>query len=226
MTKTQATLLLSRPKAQSEEFLALCEKQAGRRLPVVISPVIQIDFLDRQPDFDAYATLIFTSSHGVAACANELPGRRVVTVGAKTCARAKAAGANAISLGEDVETFLVRGSEVLEPALHCRGTHVRGNLAFRLSEMGVATEEAILYDQVAQSLTPPARSLLLSRSSVVVPLFSPRSAELLSKNVIKADVKVIAMSSAVADSWNGPGSVDIASAPTALEMAVKTIRHF
>lgn len=226
MSDTQPTLLLSRPKAQSVEFLSECEKHAGKRLPVVISPVIRIDPVSQLPDLNAYATLVFTSSNGVAACASDLRGRRVVTVGSKTCALAAQAGANATSLGEDVETFLTNTFEIEGPVLHCRGVHARGDLAKRLRAVGIQADEEIVYDQLAQPPTLAARNLLNSRAKVVVPVFSPRSAQLLSETVANADLHVIAMSAAVAEAWFGPGKISIVSKPTAEEMVKMTVRCF
>lgn len=226
MQDSQPTLLLTRPKEQSAEFLSECEKHADRRLPVVVSPIIRIEAVADVPDLSSYATLIFTSANGVVACASELRGRRVVTVGTKACVLAAQAGAVATSLGEDVETFLAQSDQIEGPALHCRGTHARGNLAERLSANGVQTDEAILYDQVAQPLTPAARSLLQSNGSVVAPIFSPRSAQLLSQTMISADIQIVAMSEAVAQAWSGTGAVTVVSEPTALEMAMQTIRRF
>jgi uroporphyrinogen-III synthase len=226
MQDMQPTLLLTRPKVQSAKFLSECETLAGRRLPVVVSPVMRIEQTGANPDLSSYATLIFTSANGVAACEGNLYGRRVVTVGAKTCKMATKAGAIATSLGEDVEAFLARAEEIEGPALFCRGTYARGNLADRLRDKGIQTDESVVYEQTAQPLTQAARTLLQSDDNVIAPLFSPRSAKLLCENAIKARVRVIAMSAAVAEAWTGPGSIDIVSSPTAANMASETVRHF
>lgn len=226
MQDTQPTLLLTRPKVQSAKFLSDCETLAGQRLPVVISPIMRIERTGAIPNFSAYATIIFTSANGVAACEDDLQGRRVVTVGEKTCAMAIKAGASATSLGEDVEAFLERAQDIKAPALFCRGTHARGNLAERLSDKGIRTDESVMYQQTAQPLTKAARTLLQGKGDVIAPLFSPRSAELLCENAIAARVRVIAMSAAVAEAWTGSGPIDIVSSPTAAHMAAETVRHF
>ncbi|CAN0601829.1 unnamed protein product, partial [Ectocarpus sp. 12 AP-2014] len=224
---TQPTLLLTRPKMQSAEFLSDCEKRASRRLSVVISPILRIEPRANVPDLNPYPTLIFTSANGVSACADDLHGRRVLTVGAKTCELAIQAGALAHSLGEDVDAFVAHAGEIAGPVLHCRGAHARGDLASRLNAKGIKTDEAVLYDQFANPLTPAARNLLQDKNLVVVaPLFSPRSAQLLCENMIEAEMKIIAMSAAVANAWTGPGTIETVSAPTAAKMALQTVRHF
>lgn len=226
MQDKQPTLLLTRPKPQSFEFLALCETLAGRRLPVVVSPIIAIETRAEHPDLSVFATLIFTSANAVAAVVDDLRGRTVVTVGAKTCEVALQAGANAKCLGEDVNALIANANLIGGPALHCRGAHVRGDLAESLSAKGIRVDEVIVYDQVSQPLNQAAQTLLQGDGCVVAPLFSPRSAQLLSQNAIAADMQIIAMSAAVAEAWTGPGAKEIAAAPTAAEMAKCTTKFF
>lgn len=221
MTELQPTLLLTRPEPQSRAFLRECETRLGRRLPVVISPLMNIQPTDEVPELDRYATVIFTSSNGVRsvmAIAN-LTGRSVITVGEKTAELARQAGAEAEALGEDVESLLERASQIRGPALFCRGVHSRGDLAARLRECGVATDEAEVYDQVSQPLSAAARSLLDGSAPVVAPVFSPRSARLLSaQGVITAPLTVIAMSPAVASAWTGRGRIVTSDRPTSASM--------
>ena len=187
---------------------------------------MEIRHADAVPDLDPYATLIFTSANGVAACARAIAGRRVVTVGTKTSALAIQAGADALSLGEDVDAFLAQADRIEGPALFCRGVHTRGDLASRLQARGLNVDEAIVYDQIAQPLTSDALALLQSDALVIAPVFSPRSAQLLCENAITAPITVIAMSAAVAEAWSGPGTTETVSAPTAIHMAKQVIRHF
>ena len=225
MDDAQATLLLTRPKSQSVQFLTECETLAGRRLSVVISPLMRIEHLDTQVDFSKYATLIFTSANGVAA-ADNLRGRRVVTVGSNTAFKAQQAGADAVFFGTDVDALIARSDEIKGPALHCRGVHTRGDLATRLCQSGIETDEAVLYDQVSQPLSQAAVALLESSGKVVAPLFSPRSARLLSTFKIAAQIQIIAMSRAVATAWTSTGDIDVVDPPTSDAMAIGTVRHF
>ena len=58
-------LLLIRPKAQSEAFLADCETRLGRQIDAVISPIIDIRPLGGIPDLDGFGTVVFSSANGV-----------------------------------------------------------------------------------------------------------------------------------------------------------------
>lgn len=223
------TLLLTRPGPQSAEFLALCERAGGRRLPAVISPILRIVAEGDLPDLDAYATVIVTSGNAVGRLdeAGLLAGRRVAAVGERTAALARAAGAEATCLGETVEAFLACGSRISAPAVHCRGVHSRGALANRLTEAGTPCDEAVVYDQVPEPLSPAARRLLSGAAPVVLPLFSPRSARLLAgAGGLSAPLRVLAISAATAEAWTGPGIVEVAPEPTADAMCSMTIDAF
>ena len=214
----EPTLLLTRPEAQSREFLALCEARAGRRVSCVVSPVLEIVETGEVPDLGRVRTVILTSGNAVRRLGRALAGRTVVTVGERTAALARAEGAEARCLGENIEAFLDNLGAVEGPALHAHGVHSRGDLAARAATRGLLVEEAVVYDQVALPLTRAAQSLLQGNSPVVAPLFSPRSARLLSSASIRAPLVVLAISAATRDAWTGPGSVTVAEAPTAEDL--------
>lgn len=209
MDDTRATLLLTRPEPQSRAFLADCETVLNRRLPVVISPLLQIEPVGELPDLDRFQTVILTSGNGVERLGPALGGRRVLTVGERTADLARVQGAAAHSLGENVEAFLKSATEVKTPAIHCRGVHTRGGLADRLN----GVDEAILYDQVAVPLSKAAQRLLTGDAPVVVPLFSPRTAKLLSSTQVSAPVIVLAISDATAGEWMAGGDIRVAERP-------------
>ena len=91
-------------------------------------------------------------------------------------------------------------------------------MAEALNERGFDVEEAVVYDQVAVSLTAEAQEILVGKSKVSVPLFSPRSARLLSEYTITADVTVVAISHQAAEAWQAGGRTLIAEKPTAEAM--------
>jgi uroporphyrinogen-III synthase len=86
----------------------------------------------------------------------------------------------------------------------------------------VPTETAVVYDQVALPLSDEARTLLSTPlRSVLLPLFSPRSARLVRAAVdaIAAEVRPLAMSDQVAEAWGTAGPiVKVAAEPTAAAM--------
>ena len=221
MDDASPTLLLTRPDVQSRGFLAECEEFLGRRVPVVIAPVMKIVDVGTIPDLDPFETLIATSSHAVRRLGAEggLRGRRMVTVGGVTAEIARKFGAEAETLGPDASTFLENSAAIASPCLYVRGQHVRLDLASELRRLGVECDEAVVYDQVAQPLGRAGEALLAGTAPVVAPLFSARTAELLSRSLdIRAPLTVIAMSSAVAEAWTGVGDITIVAEPTSRAM--------
>ncbi len=212
------TLLLTRPEAQSADFLAGCEQRLGKRIPAVISPVMDIVPVGDPPDLDGFSTIIVTSGNAVRRLGGALEGRRVLTVGESTAALARGFGARAKALGETAEAFLEGIDEVAPPAVACRGRHARRNLAAWLSAQGAATVDMVLYDQTPRPLSRAARTLLDGSAPVVAPVFSPRSAELLSRHPAAAPVTVLAISEAARASWRGDAEFRVARRPTADSM--------
>ena len=221
MDDASPTLLMTRPDAQSRAFLAECEADLQRRLPVVIAPVMRIVDMGDVPDLEPFETVIATSSHAVRRLGQDgqLRGRRVVTVGDMTAAVAREFGADAEALGGDVSAFLAASDALRPPCFYARGRHVRVDLVRELASRGVACSEAMVYDQVAQPLPRAGEALLAGTLPVVAPLFSARTAELLCRSTdIQAPLTVIAMSDGVAAAWTGSGEVRIVKEPTSAAM--------
>ena len=219
MDNTPPTLLLTRPRPQSEAFLVACETVLERRLSAVISSLLRIQPVGDVPDLAAYDTIIVTSGNGVERLKDHLAGRYIVTVGEKTATLARQHGAaGAVALGENIAAFLEKSDHIRGKALLCRGVHSRGDIVRALSNHGVTAEEVVLYDQTAQPLNTAALQLLAGEARVVAPVFSPRTAKLLSAYSVTAPLTVLAISEATKDAWSGPGEVQVAAHPDAESM--------
>lgn len=202
-----ATVLLTRPLAQSTRFAAALRARLGP-VPVVISPV-----LDIVPDPEAAARalvgaggLIFTSENGVAACQGLTiaPGLPAYCVGTRTAQAAEALGGTVRigpgDLGGLVAMIVAEGWPQAAPLVHLHGTHVTGDAAAQLATHGIPARGAIVYDQTAQALDKAAGDLLQGEAPVLVPIFSARSARLLVTELDKATapLRIVAISPAVA----------------------------
>ena len=139
-------------------------------------------------------------------------------MGERTARRASEFGAKADCLGENVDAFLERVKDIQGPAIHLRGKHSRGELASRARRQGIEMAEQVVYDQVRQDLSAEAQQVLW-RGIAVVPVFSPRTAGLVSKYDVGFGTIVIAISEATAEAWNGPGVIRIAHRPDATAMS-------
>ncbi|MEP5155152.1 uroporphyrinogen-III synthase [Planktotalea sp.] len=197
-----STLLLTRPQAASDLFARQVQQALGA-LDIVISPLLEIEFLK----FDAPkfpVTLIFTSRNGVEAWSRaKLPtDERCICVGKATGQAAQTIGFDPIVSGGTVEHL--REDIIKNPPqgdlVHIRGRHTRGHLVDSLRESGVNAQELITYDQKLLDLNDEALRLLQGGAPVIVPLFSPRSAAQFAKaGPFGLQVDVIAISKAAAD---------------------------
>lgn len=218
-------LLMTRPKAASERFLAELARDGVVDFDVVISPLFDIEPAKSLPDLTGIAALAFTSANAVA-CYVDLGGRLDIpcyTVGPATTEAAKSRGMAPIpSTGSavDLQTLILRNPPD-GLLFHLHGTHVTGNLARDLTDAGVPTHSAVIYDQAARSLNKMAFDALISRLPVVIPVFSPRSGQLLACTLAQGtSLLVAAMSSVVADTVQGEriNRICIAQTPDSASM--------
>ena len=224
MTDPRPVLLLTRPEGAARRFLKQLDPVAMQNVDVVMSPLLRIEPTVSDLDLDAYKGLIFTSANGVSAVARATDRRDHVAycVGPATTAAAQGAGWTAVQTGrtaDDLVTALQKGQPD-GPLLHLRGQHARGRIAHRLSQSGVTTAEQVVYAQLARPLSEAAVSALNSKRRVVIPLFSPRSANLFFESAPDRPMIVAAMSDAVAQEVPHTSQVEIhvADAPNAQRM--------
>ncbi len=229
MDQSEPTLLLTRPVEASAAFLSFCEAQLGRRIPVVVSPILRIVDFGELPDVNAFETLVLSSSNAVRRLgrAGALNGRRVATVGEATAALAREFQALTIATGIDSDELVAQSDQITSPAIWCRGHHARGDLAARLTEKGVLATDAVIYDQLSEPLSRAAIALINGKKPIIVPVFSPRSAALLSNAAqFAAPTNVIAMSDATAAAWSGDEAITIVDQPTSKDMACAVLAAF
>jgi uroporphyrinogen-III synthase len=155
-----------------------------------------------------FGALILTSETGAEAAGHlraagtPLP-ETAFCVGPRTTDTARTAGFQAISADGDVHALaaLIRAAHPQGPLLHIRGEDVAGNLAETLTNSGIETHSAILYAQRPCPLSPAALTLLQAEDPVLVPLFSPRSAQILAQALppdATAPLWIVAISPAAA----------------------------
>ncbi|MEJ8562125.1 uroporphyrinogen-III synthase [Yoonia sp. GPGPB17] len=194
------TVILTRPKAQSASFAAKLRAAWDGPIAIVIAPLIKIvpvDVTCRMPD-----AVIFTSANGVSAAERlGLPiGLTAWCVGSKTAGLARAAGFATITGPGDADGLVadIIADKPTGVVAHIRGTHTRGNVSARLNAAGITCTDVVAYDQTVLGLTDEAISATSAQNSVVFPLFSPRTAKILSnEGPFAAHVHVVALSEAV-----------------------------
>ena len=210
MTKFRPSILLTRPLAQAERFAEYCRAEFPE-LPILISPILRIEVKPLSRSFDGVATLILTSENAVLALASigaKVTGLRALCVGDRTAAAARAIGLDATSASGTADDLVeaVLATPDTGPLLHLRGAEARGEIAKRISAEGRQIDEAIIYEQMPEKLSPEANLMLAGARSIVLPLFSPRSAALLgiASERASAPLRIVALSAAVVEHWSGP----------------------
>ncbi len=226
--QSQANFLLTRPLAQSQRF---AQGLPGR---VVISPLMQPEFLTPQIPLRKWQAVVFSSETGVEAggrlrdLGTRLPDR-AFCIGERTTMAAQAAGWDAHSAQGDVQALaaLILAQTIEGPILILRPEDIAGNLEQTLISAGIETISAVVYRQKPLSLTAEAVKLLHGQTPVVVPLFSPRSARIFAQEcrriALNAPLYIAAMSAAVVAQLDiQVQGVRVATAPnsTAMRLAV------
>ncbi len=173
-------LLMTRPRAASERFVAQLPAHIRSEVEVIHSPLLEIEPLRVAVAADAVAGLIFSSANGVNAATmldvdRDLPA---YCVGPATTEAAKAAGWNAQVLGATADELVANLLKCAPqgPLLHLRGEHSLGNVAERLTNSGLTTLEQPIYQQHLLPLSDAATQVAECNSPIIAPIFSPRTA--------------------------------------------------
>ncbi len=221
------TLLLIRPRAASVRLLAACEAAIGAPIKSLIAPIMQIEPQHTDINPKAFAGVIVTSANG-AHHGGDLAGQTAYVVGSHSANAATRAGGQVAFTAPDSRALLrhlVRNPPAT-PLLWLRGEHAAGDLATQLTAAGIQTDQAIVYRQNAL----PAERLLVDalqgERRTILPLYSPRSASLISAAIEQAGVglHVISISRAVACAWHHKaGSNETCAKPDGVEMKRRII---
>ena len=199
MISSDVTLLMTRPNADAERFVADLPASLRARLNVLYAPLIRIDALKAQPDIRAYKGLILTSSNGleVATQLSIRPSIPCFCVGTRTTQRAQFAGWDARCMGATANELVAALSahRPAAPLLHLRGIHARGDVASRLTQLGLVCNDCPIYEQTLLSFHEDVGEQILQRPTVC-PVFSPRTAERLSEHHIGSNNLYLAALSA------------------------------
>ena len=215
-------LLMTRPLSASDTFVGRLSDEAVRGVRIISAPLIAIAPTNHAPVLDGYNGVIFSSSNGVSH-APAGKGRSAYCVGARTAQDATGMGWQVKTIAQDANDLVAAliGRDNPGTLLHLAGEHRRGDIARRLSAAGIPTDEHVLYTQSSVPLNSEAKTALAGEATVIVPLFSARTAAQFDAQVAVApNAHILAISGAVADvlinQW--ADQLQIAPAPTAEEM--------
>lgn len=216
-------LVMTRPQDASIRFVSLLPDALQADLTIIYAPLLQITPWAEPVSFDGYKGVIFSSANAVSAvgCSpNDFPA---FCVGKRTCQVAKDAGWAAHFGGATADELVQWLATTLPeaPLLHLHGKHTRGDIAARLTAIGLPCNGIISYEQQLLPLTAAALREIDAQNSVIVPLFSPRTARhFASLGLDQKNLSLIALSEAVADELKDLkcNSLQVSKAPNADSM--------
>lgn len=218
-------ILVTRPEPQASRFAAELGRQVGPE-GILLSPVLGPVYLPVQVPPRAFTALVLTSETGaeaarrISAAGQTLPDL-AYCVGTRTAAVARQAGFRVLSAAGDAAALVsfIQSQHRGGLLLYLHGRDTRGQVAEKLNLAGIETVALLCYAQEALPLTDQAIQAIRRDQPVVLPLFSPRSAEILVRQWAELGAKarpwVVALSPAVADLARGlnPERLIIAAHP-------------
>lgn len=175
-------VLITRPEPQASRFSTALQNRYGDLVQPVLTPLLRPVFMNPVLPDGSFGSVLFTSETAVRAAVAiadmGLP-KRAYCVGDRTTQVATDLGFQAHSAAGDAESLFKLLLERPEhaPFLHLRGREVRGDLSDRLVAAGVPAASVVVYAQETLPLSGEAVAALQGNGPVVLPLFSPRSAE-------------------------------------------------
>ena len=147
------------------------------------APLVNIAFNRLKIELDAGHSAIFTSQNGVHALTSKPPkGMTAWCVGERTAEVARRKGFAAIAAEGNAESLIARlqKSDPKNPLIWYRGKHTAVDIEEQLSRLGMNIRSEIVYQQYELRLSGEAQKLLKT-VPCVLPIFSPRTAAILSR---------------------------------------------
>jgi len=188
-------ILVTRP-AEEGERLARLLRERGHE--AILSPAMDIQLKDG-PDlsFETTKAILVTSANGVRALARRTGSRHVplFVVGPQTAEAARAAGFVSVRDAKGDSKILVQSvREWMSPGggslAYAAGDTIADDLVSTLSGQGFDVEMLRLYrTREREALSDAATAALASDAIDAVMLFSPRSARIFVRQVLRADLQ-------------------------------------
>lgn len=226
-----SVVILTRPAAQAARF-AQAVMARFDPVGVISSPLLAPRFLCPDLPPRPFSALIFTSETAVEACRRfsaaqrALLPQRAYCVGRRTAQAAQGLGFAAQSADGDADALVAAILRDAPPAplLHLHGAETRGDVAARLTAAGLETLSVETYQQVAQPLDKQTLAALQADAALVLPVFSPRTAQILAEALIVAAPRAPLHFVAISDATAAPlrrlpfASLSVAAQPDAEAM--------
>ena len=222
-------IVVTRPRCSADRFAALLSARRPERFDILVSPLLTIVPTMNEVDLSEFAAVVLTSENAVRVTEpNSVPlGMPAYCIGGATAAAAAVAGFLPTVAGNSSESLVSLAAREHSGGklLHLRGRHAASDIAGRLNGAGLPAEEVVVYDQVRTRLGSAARQAL-TRRRCVFPVFSPRTAGILSDEAASAPGlahAVCCMSTKVAEAFRLDWRCTVAPEPTLQAMLSGTL---
>ena len=228
VTPRDATIILTRPVAQSRRFAAQLQAGFTPQLDVSICPVLEIVPLPIIQHVQPAEALIFTSENGVLHLDQDVSGYLAYCVGPRTAAAARARGCRVVDSDGDADRLVSMLSQIknIGSLVHVRGKITRGDIVGRLSKLGIPIRSLISYAQQPVDQTIRSLPQQIAGKPHIFPVCSPRTADILMPQLVahKMNVWTVCISETVADVVRSYGfdNPKVALAPNGREMVQST----
>ncbi|GLQ35630.1 hypothetical protein GCM10007939_19130 [Amylibacter marinus] len=170
MTQTPATILMTRPARQAQDFIRAFEQVTDLSPPVIYAPALDIEPIEFNPS--GLWPAIFTSMHALDAyCTIALARGDVVVVGEILAEAARGQGFTVIGTFATAHEL---AQNLPDRAQYYRGEQVSVDLGAAAIGLGTTLFETQVYRQGFRPLTH--RALESLRAGAIVPIFSHNSA--------------------------------------------------
>jgi len=218
-------ILLTRPRDQALSFSERLVKLGVLPKNILIDPILKIEGVEACYNFTSVRGLLITSANAVAHLPADLIGSNLPTfcVGKATTRAAFKLGLMAQHVAETAQGLcnVLSVQDPKGPLLHLRGAHTSLDFEVHFWDTRLNVQNLIIYQQIEQELGFEIYNLLRGTVPVVLPIFSPRSAQLLCALDLNWSLHTsVVISEAVADPCRaaGFGKVIVSPEPTAGSM--------
>ncbi len=220
-------IVITRPLPQGDRFAEMVADAFGSSVDILVAPVMRIDPIP--VNVDPTCDVIFSSANGVTALGQSGDGRVAFCVGDRTAHAAQKAGFETRIAGGSADHLikLVLKSDASSPLVHVRGEHSRGDIATTLRAHGRTVGEVIAYQQSEIALSGDALSQICAAERAIFPIFSPRTAAILSKQLETREINcaVVALSDEIAAEVHFAKEIDVAPSISAQSVIISLERH-
>jgi uroporphyrinogen-III synthase len=219
-------VLITRPAPQGQRFAQALVDHYGILVQPVLCPLMVPAFFSPPLPNGPFGALILTSETACIAAGKlvqdgaDLP-KLAYCVGDRTAQVAQQQGFTALSAQGDASALvdLVLQHPDTGPFLHLRGRQSRGDVVGHLRAAKLAATDVVVYDQQEKPLNDAVWTLLGQAGILLVPLFSPRTAEMFVRQIkeraVSSSLVFVTISAAVADMLSDlTGRIEIAAEPT------------